>query len=103
MAIKQLPFDDMRSSPLQIASRCGQLDVVKLLVNDYGINISTSDDAGFKNACEEWHIDVIQYFLSHPDFNPDQEYSFGPWIMLMCFDYFLKINDWILHLIIIKH
>ena len=58
------------SSPLRMACEYGSLDAVKLLVNDYGINISAHENAGLCEA-SRGHIDIVKYILSHPDFNPE--------------------------------
>ena len=55
--------------PLQIACKFGQLAVVKLLFNDYGIDI---DNISFVYACEEGHDDIVKYIISHPKFKLDR-------------------------------
>ena len=64
-------IDDWYYNPLQFACEYGQLDFVKLLVNDYGVDISKYDNAPLIEASEAGHIDIIKYILSHPAFDPE--------------------------------
>ena len=64
--------DGWWSSPLNEACRFGQLDVVKLLINDYGIKISSYDNTALCQACEEARIDIVKYIISHPAFDPEK-------------------------------
>ena len=56
-------------NPLRLACRYGQLDVVKLLVNDYGFDISAHRNAALCEACECGHVDILNYILSHQNFD----------------------------------
>jgi ankyrin repeat protein len=66
----RVDHDDRWCSPMNCACEFGQLDVVKLLVNEYGINISARRNSALYNASKEGHIDIVKYIISHPDFNP---------------------------------
>ena len=57
------------TNPFRIACNFGQFAVVKLLVNDYGIDI---DNISFVYACEEGHDDIVKYIISHPKFKLDR-------------------------------
>ena len=59
-------------SPFEIGCEFGQLDVIKLLVNEYGIDISLHDNAALCRACRQGHIDIFKYIISHPDFKSDE-------------------------------
>jgi ankyrin repeat protein len=66
----KVDHDDKRNNPLRIVCEYGQLDVVKLLLNEYGINISAHDNTALFAACRKGHARIVKYILSHPDFNP---------------------------------
>ena len=57
-------------SPLRIACRFGQLDVFKIHVDEYGMDISAHKNAALCEACQYGHLEIVQYILSHPNFNP---------------------------------
>ena len=58
-------------SPLELACEYGQLEVVKMLVNDYGIHLSAKDNIALWMVCNRrGHLDNLDYILQHPDFDP---------------------------------
>ena len=57
-------------SPLRIACRFGQLDVFKIQVDEYGMDISAHKIGLLCEACQYRHLEIVQYILSHPNFNP---------------------------------
>jgi ankyrin repeat protein len=60
-------------SPLHIACDYGQLDVVKLLINEYGVDVF-----GARNSyeiCCSGCVDIVKFFFSHPNANDDHYFS----------------------------
>jgi ankyrin repeat protein len=52
---------------LKLACRYGHLATVKLLVDEYGIDISTHDNVALYEASVNGQIQVLKYILAHPD------------------------------------
>ena len=79
------------------------MDAVKLLVDEYEINISAHDNEALSEAGKSGTIDIIEYIISHPDFNPDNCSN----ALISAVEWgdaniVFQILDLILHLIIIK-
>ena len=59
----KITHDEICNGPLLTASQFGQLDVIKLLVEDYGINISAQDHFALRKACEFRYTEMVRYIL----------------------------------------
>jgi hypothetical protein len=55
-----------------MACEYGSLDAVKLLVNDYAIDISARENEALNEASSSGHDDIVKYIISHPEFNPER-------------------------------
>jgi ankyrin repeat protein len=64
-------FDCSIYNPLIVASRYGPLDIVKLLVEEYGIGISSYEHCLLNQSCLYGQIQVLNYVLAHPDFDSE--------------------------------
>ena len=51
--------------PLQMACKYGQLDVLELLFDEYGFEISIYRKDALKAACTYGHLDIVQFLFSH--------------------------------------
>ena len=67
----KIDHEDKWYSPFQLTCTYGQLDMVKLLVNEYVINISAHKNAALFVACSKGHDDIVKLIISHSDFNPE--------------------------------
>ena len=50
---------------MEMATRCGHIDVVKNIYMEYGLNIRNDNDSIIDNACLGGHIDMLE-FLNEP-------------------------------------
>ena len=63
----KITHDEICNGPLLTASQFGQIDVIKLLVEEYGINISAQDHFALRKACEFRYTEMVLYILSDPN------------------------------------
>ena len=60
-------------SPVHIACEYGQLDVVKLLINECGVDVFSAKNS--YNICCSGCIDSVKFFFSHQNANDDHYFA----------------------------